>query len=157
MFGNKQLLLVAVILGIFVFAGCNQQQHHEGGPAQQHMGAADTAAQSAAEQSDTELSGRLKDGWREVEFKAYQFGFEPEEIVVEQGDKVRLRARSTDVTHGLGLQAYDINQTLPPDEEQVIEFTADRAGEFHIHCTVYCGSGHGDMHAILRVKESREQ
>lgn len=156
MIQNKKFILVSLFIIVFIMAGCNQQPHSEKSTTQQNPTATDTTAQPASKQPAGEVSGQLKDGWREVKVEAFQFGFEPEEIVVLRGEKVRLRTRSTDVTHGLGLKAYNINRTLPPEEETIIEFTADRAGEFHIHCTVYCGSGHSDMHAMLKVKEPQK-
>lgn len=153
MLNNKKFIFVALFLVAFLMVGCNPQQSEEQADQQAPTTADTTTTRSGGEQGRDQFSGQLEDGWREVEIEAYQFGFEPEEIIVGQGDKIRLRARSTDVTHGLGIKAYNINRTLPPEEEQLIEFTAERAGEFHIHCTVYCGSGHGDMHAMIKVKE----
>jgi cytochrome c oxidase subunit 2 len=35
----------------------------------------------------------------------------------------------------------------------VIEFTPDKAGEFTLHCSVFCGFGHHGMKARLVVVE----
>ncbi len=55
------------------------------------------------------------------------------------------------MAHGLGIADLGIDMALAPGEEAQAEFTPEKAGEFHIHCTVYCGSGHGDMHGMLKV------
>ncbi|NIM02878.1 hypothetical protein GTN66_01830 [bacterium] len=102
---------------------------------------------------DEEYSGKKLNGVREIKIEARQFAFNPAKILVKKGERVRLISKSLDVTHGLGIEAYNINQKLPPGEEKVIEFTADKSGKFHFHCSVYCGAGHGKMHGTLIVKE----
>lgn len=89
---------------------------------------------------------------KEFELEAYQFGFEPEEIVVEKGDIVRILARSRDVPHGVYIKEYNINVTVKKGETKKIEFIAKEAGEFPILCSVYCGRGHHSMKAKLIVK-----
>jgi len=100
-----------------------------------------------------QLSGQVVDGAREVKVEAKQWAFSPNRIVVKKGEKVRLVVTSMDVKHGLGIEAFNINQELPPHQPQTIEFTPDKAGEFEFHCTVFCGAGHGEMKGTLVVQE----
>lgn len=88
---------------------------------------------------------------RVVEINARKFEFDPAEVVVKQGEIVRLKVKSEDVMHGLGIVAFDIDRKLPPNETVTIEFTADKVGTHHFHCSVYCGTGHNDMHGELVV------
>ncbi|MCM8779365.1 MAG: cupredoxin domain-containing protein [Candidatus Omnitrophica bacterium] len=104
------------------------------------------------EEKELVPSGELKDGVREVEVKAFQYGFSPDPIIVNKGEKIRLKVTSTDVTHGILIPEYKINVTLPPGETKVVEFLADKEGEFMLHCSVYCGIGHGRMHGRLIVR-----
>ncbi|MBU1112650.1 MAG: YHS domain-containing protein [Candidatus Omnitrophica bacterium] len=90
---------------------------------------------------------------KEFKLEAYQFGFEPEEIVINQGDRVTIIATSRDVAHGVYIKEYAINVTVNKGEEKKIEFIAELAGEFPILCSVYCGKGHSKMKAKLIVKE----
>lgn len=105
------------------------------------------------EKSDTEFTGFIEGGKRIVEVKAFRYGFDPDPIIVKQGEKVRLEVTGTDVVHGLGIHEYDVNLVAPVGQKASVEFTAKEAGNFDIHCSVYCGSGHGDMHGTLIVKE----
>jgi heme/copper-type cytochrome/quinol oxidase subunit 2 len=98
-----------------------------------------------------ELTGKLSNGVRVIELKARKFAFDPATIIVKQGEKIRLRVTSEDVMHGIGIADYDIDRKLPPNETQVIEFTAGKAGKHYFYCSVYCGSGHGDMRGELVV------
>ncbi len=100
-----------------------------------------------------QLSGQVVGGVREVKVEAKRWAFDPNRIVVKKGEKVRLVVTSLDVKHGLGIEAFNINQELPPHQPQTIEFTPDQAGEFEFHCTVFCGAGHLDMKGTLVVQQ----
>ena len=117
----------------------DQGDVHDGGHADHHG------------ESSSEPSGQLVDGVRVVEVAARKFEFTPANIVVREGERVRLQVTSEDVTHGIGIEAYDIDRKLEPDQTETIEFTADKPGRHHFHCTVYCGPGHDEMHGELTV------
>lgn len=107
---------------------------------------------AGGQQKERRPSGRLEEGVRVVEMKAHQFAFEPSTVVVRSGEKVRLKVTSTDVTHGIAIEEYGVDQMLPPNETKEVTFTADEAGTYEFHCSVYCGSGHGDMTGQIVVK-----
>ena len=100
---------------------------------------------------DLKLSGELVNGVRVVKIKARRFEFDPGTVVVKVGEKVRLEVTSEDVMHGIGIEDFGINQELKPGKMEATTFTADNPGNHHFHCSVYCGSGHGDMHGELIV------
>jgi nitrosocyanin len=99
------------------------------------------------------LSGELEDDVRVVEVKAFKYGFHPDPIVVRQGEKVRLKVTSSDVTHGLAIKDFGVSVSAPVGRINVVEFIADKAGNFYILCSVYCGPGHSKMHGTLKVVE----
>ena len=82
---------------------------------------------------------------RDIAVEAFQYGYAPATIRVREGDHVRLRLSSRDVPHSFTLAAYDINATVLPGDEQVVEFMADTVGRFPFTCDVFCGTGHGAM------------
>ena len=90
---------------------------------------------------------------KEFNLEAYQFGFTPDIITVKKGDIVKLLAYSRDVIHGVYIKEYGINVPVNKGKVTKIEFIADKAGEFEILCSVYCGGGHNTMKAKLIVKE----
>ncbi len=98
------------------------------------------------------LSGKLENGIRIIEVKASRYKFEPDPIVVKFGEKVHLIATSLDVTHGLAIAEFKVNLVIPTKESKAVEFIADKKGTFHAYCSVYCGPGHGHMHASFVVK-----
>ncbi len=83
-------------------------------------------------------------GRGEVQFNivATRFKFEPNEIVVEHGQKVTLHIRSDDIVHGIAIPEFGIEEELPPYEEKDITFIADRRGTFPFVCNVICGRAH---------------
>ena len=89
---------------------------------------------------------------RVIEVTARSFAFEPSEIEVTEGDRVRLVVRSADGPHGLEITQFRVSKDIPRGKDPVIiEFTADTVGRFPILCSVYCGEGHDDMKGALVV------
>ncbi|MBI5065157.1 cupredoxin domain-containing protein [Candidatus Woesearchaeota archaeon] len=95
-----------------------------------------------------EQTGELKEFYVE----AFNWGFKPKTIEVNQGDRVKITAKSDDVDHGLAISAYGINIKLTPGKEETVEFIADKKGTFPFYCSVFCGQGHREMTGTLVVK-----
>lgn len=72
-------------------------------------------------------------------------------INVTLGQVVVLRVTSTDVTHGLAIEGYQVHEEIPAGKTVEIRFTANRAGDFTIYCTVFCGPGHPQHKGTLHV------
>ncbi len=108
--------------------------------------------QNKKDGEELELSGKVENGIRIIEVKASRYKFEPDPIVVRLGEKVRLIVTSIDVAHGIAISELKINLSVPAGKTEHIEFVADKQGEFHAYCNVYCGPGHGQMHASFIVK-----
>jgi cytochrome c oxidase subunit 2 len=91
---------------------------------------------------------------RPVEFKitARRYSFEPGEIKVPCGTKVRLLITAEDREHGFNLDAFQIKRDLPKGETITVEFTANRTGIFPYRCWHVCGLGHGKMKGALIVE-----
>lgn len=100
----------------------------------------------------SENSGGTMAAARTISITAKQFTFDPPEIRVKQGEKVKLVLVSEDVTHGFSLPAFGINETLEAGKTVTAEFTADKKGTFPFNCSVFCGSGHGGMRGTLVVQ-----
>lgn len=101
---------------------------------------------------------RAADELREIEVAAKRFAFEPAVIEVVRGERVRLVLHSEDVTHGFGIDGYDVNVEIPKGGEPVsVEFVAERPGTFRFKCTEYCGSGHRRMRGELVVSGDAEE
>jgi len=82
---------------------------------------------------------------------AKRFSFDPNEIIVQKGDKIKLIITSLDTTHGLAIPEYDIDIIIAGGETITEEFIADKKGQFDFACSVFCGSGHSEMEGRLIV------
>jgi cytochrome c oxidase subunit 2 len=90
---------------------------------------------------------------RVVEVVARKFEFEPAQIEVEEGERVRLVVRSDDGVHGIEIKKFRVSKLVPRGGTPVtIDFVASAAGTFPILCSEYCGEGHEDMKGTLVVR-----
>jgi len=77
---------------------------------------------------------------RILKINAFSFGFEPNEITVEKGEKISLIVENTEnIRHTFTLREFDIDVRLSGKEIKRIDFIADKSGTFEFFCTV---SGH---------------
>ena len=90
---------------------------------------------------------------KEFKLEAYQFGFDPSEIVVKKGDIVRLLISTRDIRHGVYIKEYGVNVSVNKGEVKKVEFIAKKSGDFPILCSVYCGRGHHSMKGKLVVEK----
>ena len=102
--------------------------------------------------ASADVSGNLENGVRVIQMRAFQFNFDPNPVVVNEGEQVKLVVTSTDVTHGFSISEFGVNVKLFPGRPSIIDFTADKSGTFIFYCSVPCGSGHTSMRGRLIVK-----
>ena len=100
----------------------------------------------------TPAAPRAADEPRVIEVVAKRFSWEPSEIQVTVGERVRLVLRTADGLHGIELKKFKIAKEIPRGNKPVVvEFTAGEAGRFPFFCSEYCGDGHDDMKGVLVV------
>jgi cytochrome c oxidase subunit 2 len=88
---------------------------------------------------DVYILGRLWEWWPILELK--------------KGQSYRIHLSSVDWMHGFSLQPVNINISVHPGYEHVINLTPTESGEFGIICNEYCGIGHHLMTGLIRVAE----
>jgi cytochrome c oxidase subunit 2 len=91
---------------------------------------------------------------RVVDIAARRFEFTPREIVLKRGEKVTLRLRSGDVTHGFYQKALGIDATIEPGGTTEVTLTPEKAGRYQTICDHFCGAGHGGMSMTIVVEEA---
>lgn len=77
----------------------------------------------------------------ELVITAKNFEFIQEEVEIRAGDTVRITLENEAGYHGVGIDGYD----LEVKEGEVLEFVANKKGEFEIFCSIPCGHGHDNM------------
>jgi len=88
----------------------------------------------------------------EFNMEAKQWEFIPSTITVNEGDHVVLKIKSIDVTHGLFIREFNVNERLVPGKTITVEFDADKKGTFPLICNVQCGAGHSSMRGSIIVQ-----
>lgn len=83
---------------------------------------------------------------------AKKYEYNPPEIRIQQGERVRLLITATDRKHGFEIKEFNIKTDLPKGRETAVELVADRAGEFEFKCSSFCGFGHRGMKGKLIVE-----
>jgi cytochrome c oxidase subunit 2 len=73
------------------------------------------------------------------------------EVRVPVGQAVKFNLTSADVIHGFYLPAFRIKQDAVPGRYTYVWLRAEKAGDYDIYCTQYCGVGHSQMRATLKV------
>ncbi|MEG0439874.1 MAG: hypothetical protein RR587_11640, partial [Solibacillus sp.] len=71
------------------------------------------------------------------------------EFYVKAGEEVTLSMKTEEGMHGLLVEGLDVKL----DKDGSVKFTPEKAGEYKIVCSIFCGAGHGDMTANLVVVE----
>jgi cytochrome c oxidase subunit 2 len=99
------------------------------------------------------LAGAQEPEPRTIAVVARRFVFEPADITVAVGERVRLLVTSGDGVHGIEIKHLNVKQEIPRGTKAVpIEFTATAAGRFPILCSEYCGKDHETMTGMLIVE-----
>ncbi len=78
----------------------------------------------------------------------------PNEIIINQNEKITLLLTSIDAVHEFSIKDYNIVERVYPGKVTETTFIADKPGEFKFECTSYCGDGHEDMAGTLIVLSS---
>jgi len=124
---NKLVLFIVLMLLSAVISGCNKSSPI--GSVVQENGA-------------DGVVGAVK----EINVKAFQFGYDPDVIKVKKGERVRINIDNSDVLHGIRVPDLGLRG------DYSLEFTADKQGEFAWYCTNMCGQGHMGMKGKLIVE-----
>mgnify|MGYP001950936036 FL=1 len=85
------------------------------------------------------VSNNSDNNVRSISIDAKWFEFNPNEIIVNQGEKVEITINNLDVDHGITIPELGLSGN------NFVSFTADKKGEFMFYCDNFCGEGHKDM------------
>jgi cytochrome c oxidase subunit 2 len=130
----KEFSIVPVLAAvILILSGCAQKDA--------------SVPTQAASPTQAAAPSPAASGPKEIKVTAKNFEFEPGEVHVKKGDKVKITFENKEGAHGLSIPDYKIDLKQPSSAE----FVADRAGTFSIVCSVLCGVGHAKMAGKLIV------
>jgi cytochrome c oxidase subunit 2 len=87
---------------------------------------------------------------------ATQFAFQPQCIVVPANRTVTLRFATPDVIHGILVTGTNVNAMVVPGYVSQIHTVFTKTGDLLMPCHEYCGLGHSQMWATVRVVPESE-
>ncbi len=68
-------------------------------------------------------------------------------IYVKKGETVKFTLNAVDQVHGFAFSEseIDIDRKIIPGKTEIVEFNANKTGEYKIICSIDCGMGHHGM------------
>ena len=90
--------------------------------------------------------------WMETVDGKMSAHFGLKEMVVKKGDIVRIKITNTAGIHDFIIDEYKIDLDTPLNQEVMVEFVADKVGDFEYYCSKYNHRSIGQK-GILRVVE----
>lgn len=148
-------ILLSILLAVtLVLASCGASEKKIDDSSNSNDGVISNSNENTDEHATGTAGSDISDNSNvlNIEVTAKQFEFIPSTIRVKQGDTVWLHVKSIDVTHGLVIPEFGINEQLSPNEDVHVKFVADKKGTFPFACSVPCGSGHGKMQGQIIVE-----
>ncbi len=94
------------------------------------------------------------DGSVTVRVIATQFQFVPRCIAVPGGRPVTFRVTSPDVIHGFIISGTNANTMVVPGYVAQVRTVFNSPGDHIMPCHEYCGLGHSEMWALVKVFDS---
>ena len=139
--------IVAVILSAILFAALSM---HINPPSNREYVDPKTLHLSA-EFTEENLGTRVEDGRVVVRMITTQFEFVPNCIAVPADTDITLRFTSPDVIHGLLVTGTNVNTMVIPGYVAQVHTRFAKTGDLLMPCHEYCGLGHSQMVATVRV------
>lgn len=99
------------------------------------MGDTQLAGSSDATASDTPFVDDA--GVKTITMEAGSFYYNPSEIRVKKGEKVKIQLTAKDMMHDFNIDELNVKSAkVSEGQTTTIEFTADKVGEFEYYCSV---------------------
>jgi len=89
-------------------------------------------AETTADQNVKEV---VMESFTEIVDGKYFPQYSVKEVTVKKGDLVRFKITAKSGMHNFKIDEFDAFAETPLNEETVVEFTADKVGEFVYYCT----------------------
>lgn len=142
------ILLVVLIVAGGIFFSFGRDDQKASAPTVSEMNATPAMEQSATPPLGGTGTVALTSPQHteEIIIKASNWYFEPEEIRVSAGTRVKIILEGVSGTHAFALPELGVkSEAVKPGETTTVEFNADKKGEFSFKCSVFCGEGHSGM------------
>lgn len=96
----------------------------------------------------------------DVGMQAQRSFFAPSNLEFRHGDTVRFHVTNTEqsygISHGFGVNGYNVNVDVDPGETRTVTVKMDKTGVFPFYCTVFCSALHQEMQGYFVVYPENE-
>ena len=141
-------VIVTVIMLAIIYAGL---VHHINPPSNVETVDPKTLHLSG-EFTETNLGTRVEPGGQVTSrMVATQFAFQPQCILVPANRPVTLRFASPDVIHGILVTGTNVNTMIIPGYVSQVHTVFTKTGDLLMPCHEFCGLGHSQMWATVKV------
>lgn len=121
---------VALLLIVGYFLYSSRQKAMSAVPAVQ---GGEESTETSQQTGEVMPAGEIK----EFTIDGTNFAFNPSSITVNKGDTVKINFKDDDGIHNLTIDGYDVNTgTLAKGKMTVVQFVADKTGNFEYYCAV---------------------
>jgi len=87
-----------------------------------------------------------------IQITASRYTFQPPVIHIKKGQDVTLEVSTSDVQHGFEVKELGIDEPIQKGKPALVNFKADKPGEYKVECSIICGSGHDHMQGKIIVE-----
>lgn len=122
------VVVIAVIAGFMLFGKDTDEKTTPPTPTL-------PAPAAKKETAPTVAKGEVKEFTTTAYYDEAGVWYSLKEMRVKKGDMVRVKATNTKGMHDFVIDELGVKKELPLNEEVVIEFTADKSGEFVYYCS----------------------
>ncbi len=138
----KRVMISLFIILILILFGCGkaetqQVQQDVSQPVVEETMPVEVTQESNAIVDNEILKETSKPQVKEFTVHGASFEFDKQEIRVKKGDKVRITYISDDIGHDLVIDELGVRtKIIAKGQTEVLEFIADKVGEFVMYCSV---------------------
>lgn len=137
---GKNAVIVAVLAVLLILGGgfYLMQMRNQDAPDTQFENRDTTpAVPSVSTSSDSASTGAEQSGVKEFTVTGSPFKFEPAQMSVNKGDKVKITFVNSNGMHNFVLDEFKVEtKVLQAEQKETLEFTADKIGTFEYYCSV---------------------
>ena len=87
-----------------------------------------------------------------IQVMASRYTFQPPVIHIKKGQDVTLEISTSDVQHGFEVKELGIDEPIQKGKPALVNFKADKPGEYKVECSIICGPGHEHMQGKIIVE-----
>lgn len=144
---RKKLLFLSLVALIFILSACGGSKdtdNTDNSRNKENMEDMDHSNMEGSTTSDSNSSSNASSG-EEVSVVASNWKWDLSKTTFKVGEPVIFSIEGKEGSHGFSIDGTNINEQIATGETKKVTWTPEKAGEYTIECSVYCGTNHDDM------------